>query len=68
MPDAMDAAMELTERYREADIAAARLPNNLGSLTCEDCEAQIPKARRAAMPSATRCVPCQEKMEAARGR
>jgi phage/conjugal plasmid C-4 type zinc finger TraR family protein len=30
---------------------------------CEDCGRRIPKARRKAMPSATRCVSCQEYYE-----
>nr|WP_314074610.1 TraR/DksA C4-type zinc finger protein [uncultured Roseococcus sp.] len=68
MPDAMDAIVELLEERRALDIAAARTPRRLGSLTCEDCDALIPEARRAAMPSAIRCVPCQEAMEAPRVR
>nr|WP_314074837.1 TraR/DksA C4-type zinc finger protein [uncultured Roseococcus sp.] len=68
MPDAMDAIVELLEERRALDIAAARTPRRLGSLTCEDCDALIPEARRAAMPSATRCIRCQEEAEASRGR
>lgn len=67
MPDAMDAIVERTEEMRAADIARARTPSRPGSLTCEDCEAPIPEARRAVMPSATRCIRCQEEMEKARG-
>lgn len=34
-----------------------------GSDDCADCGGEIGKARRAAMPSATRCVGCQERLE-----
>nr|WP_236783871.1 TraR/DksA C4-type zinc finger protein [Azospirillum humicireducens] len=34
-----------------------------GSVLCIDCDTAIPPARRAALPSATRCVDCQEKHE-----
>lgn len=67
MPDFMDAIVERIEEQRAIDIAAARTPSRPGSLTCEDCDAVIPEARRAAMPSATRCIRCQEEMEKARG-
>jgi DnaK suppressor protein len=31
---------------------------------CEDCEAEISTKRLQAMPWASRCVPCQERVEA----
>lgn len=34
-----------------------------GSTACIDCDTAIPPARRAALPSATRCVDCQERHE-----
>lgn len=34
-----------------------------GSEFCEDCERRISKARRIALPSATRCITCQENYE-----
>ena len=34
-----------------------------GSEDCEDCGETIPGARRAALPSARRCVYCQSKHE-----
>lgn len=67
MPDAMDAIVDRIETQRAADIAKARTPARPGSLVCEDCDSPIPEARRAAMPSATRCIRCQEEMEKARG-
>ena len=38
--------------------------NQLGAEVCEDCDASIPMARRKAVPTATRCVTCQEEYEA----
>lgn len=38
-----------------------------GQDECEDCLAVIPEARRAAIPSAIRCAPCQH-IEDLRGR
>lgn len=34
-----------------------------GSAHCIDCDALIPLARRKAMPSAVRCVRCQEEWD-----
>jgi phage/conjugal plasmid C-4 type zinc finger TraR family protein len=34
-----------------------------GSEDCEDCGRSIPLARRKAMPSATRCIHCQDQYE-----
>ncbi|MFK3717698.1 TraR/DksA C4-type zinc finger protein, partial [Escherichia coli] len=36
----------------------------VSALVCEECDAPIPAARRAAYPSATRCVSCQSVFEA----
>lgn len=52
------------EEEREAQIAAAsRALKERGSLYCEDCPAEIPADRRAAYPSARRCIHCQERHE-----
>lgn len=40
--------------------ARSRLPQGPGRSHCEDCEAPIPEARRAAMPGVRLCVACQE--------
>ena len=40
--------------------ARSRLPQGPGRSRCEDCNAPIPEARRAAMPGVRLCVPCQE--------
>jgi phage/conjugal plasmid C-4 type zinc finger TraR family protein len=38
-----------------------------GCAECEDCGDDIPAARRAALPSARRCVGCQTAFESGRG-
>lgn len=35
-----------------------------GQDDCDECGCDIPQARRQAMPSAIRCAPCQEAVEA----
>ena len=51
----IDASVEdAVKRAREA------LNAGTGSTDCEDCGEQIPAARRKALPTATRCVGCQE--------
>jgi len=40
--------------------ARSQLPKGPGLLRCEDCDTQIPAARRQAMPGVRLCVPCQE--------
>ena len=39
--------------------ARARMPAGSGSEFCDDCGAVIPAGRRAALPGARTCVPCQ---------
>jgi phage/conjugal plasmid C-4 type zinc finger TraR family protein len=38
----------------------SRLPQGPGLTHCEDCEAEIPAARRKAVPGVRLCVNCQE--------
>lgn len=40
--------------------AKSRLPSGPGLSYCEECEQEIPEARRAAMPGVRLCVKCQE--------
>ena len=40
--------------------ARSRLPRGPGRTHCEECEAEIPAARREAVPGVRLCVPCQE--------
>ena len=64
MPDAVDAAAEITDQWNARGITAARRAlAGTGSLFCEDCETEIPARRRALQPNATRCVPCLGRLE-----
>lgn len=40
--------------------ARSQLPQGPGLSHCEECEAEIPAARRRVMPGARLCVRCQE--------
>ena len=40
--------------------ARSQLPTGPGLLRCEDCDDEIPEARRLALPGVRLCVPCQE--------
>jgi phage/conjugal plasmid C-4 type zinc finger TraR family protein len=44
--------------------ARSRLPQGPGTTHCEECEARIPEARRAALPGVRLCVACQERQDA----
>ncbi|HEY4581376.1 MAG TPA: DksA/TraR family C4-type zinc finger protein [Lysobacter sp.] len=44
--------------------ARSRLPQGPGREHCEDCDAPIPEARRAAMPGVRLCIACQERLDA----
>jgi phage/conjugal plasmid C-4 type zinc finger TraR family protein len=62
-----DRAQALEQRQRDQAIAAAlaNAPSSGASLThCEDCDSEIPEARRA-LGGKTRCVPCQSLFERA---
>lgn len=61
---AFDLAAERTEQERETAIAvASKSLRGPGTLQCDDCSIDIPRDRRIAMPSATRCVRCQSRHE-----
>ena len=64
MADWIDEAQALQQRLTDAAIDAARagLAGD-GSDACIGCGAPIPAARRAALPSAERCVGCQGLLE-----
>ena len=44
-------------------LARSRLPDGKGATHCEDCEAEIPEARRKAIPGVRLCVSCQSERE-----
>lgn len=63
----IDAASELEASEREAAITRIRgALSGEGADDCVGCGEPIPPARRAALPSAERCVGCQALLE--RGR
>lgn len=69
MPDEADRAAVLTDAWVERCVGARlRTLAKPGALECDTCGEPIPERRRAAMPSATRCWGCQEKMEKPRAR
>jgi len=44
------------------------MEEGVSPLLCEDCDGEIPAARRAAAPGCTRCIRCQREFEAREGR
>jgi phage/conjugal plasmid C-4 type zinc finger TraR family protein len=44
-------------------LAKSRLPEGESLTHCEKCEAEIPEARRKAMPGVRFCVKCQSERE-----
>jgi len=47
--------------------ARSQLPTGPGRARCEECDAEIPQARRKAIPGVRLCVPCQEAHDAEAG-
>jgi phage/conjugal plasmid C-4 type zinc finger TraR family protein len=43
--------------------ARGQLPSGESLVSCEHCAAQIPAARRAALPGVRRCVACQAQLD-----
>lgn len=43
--------------------ARSRMPQGPGLARCEDCDAEIPPARREAVPGVRLCVACQEALD-----
>jgi len=43
--------------------ARSRLPEGESSALCVECEAEIPEARRKAVPGVQLCIKCQTKLE-----
>jgi len=44
-------------------LAKSRLPGGESLTHCEECEAEIPEARRRAIPGVRYCVACQSERE-----
>jgi phage/conjugal plasmid C-4 type zinc finger TraR family protein len=44
-------------------LAKSRLPDGESLTHCEECEVEIPEARRRAMPGVRYCVRCQSECE-----
>jgi phage/conjugal plasmid C-4 type zinc finger TraR family protein len=65
MPDDMDRVQERVDLHLAKAIEAHRLPAKRGPRLCENCDEPIPELRRRALPSATRCVRCQQALEGA---
>lgn len=62
--NAVAASEAIIEQQTEAAIAEIRAAlQGEGAEDCIDCGEEIEAARRAAMPSAVRCVGCQGKYE-----
>lgn len=58
---AFERGEQLAEQERETGIAAARQTlHQSGSAICISCGAEIEPDRREALPSARRCLECQE--------
>ena len=45
-----------------------QLPQGPGLTHCEECDSEIPEARRKAIPGVRLCVPCQEVHDLEQGR
>ena len=58
--DQIDASVEDAVR-----AARGRMPSGASATHCEECEAPIPEARRAALPGVKLCVPCQSELDEA---
>ena len=64
MTDQLDEAQALEERERDDCIArAAGQIKGHGATHCAVCGEPIDEARRKAMPSAIRCIDCQDSRE-----
>lgn len=65
MADEVDICTDAILRAAEERTAQIRASlQGDGQDECEDCLAIIPEARRAAIPNAIRCAPCQQVAEA----
>jgi len=56
--DQIDASVE-----DAVEFARRRLPRGESLLQCEECDADIPEGRRAALPGVRLCVACQSERD-----
>ncbi len=56
--DQIDASVE-----DAVELARSRLPKGESLLHCEQCDAEIPQARRKAIPGVRLCVQCQSNLD-----
>jgi len=64
MADFADDASAVEELQREAVLSAHRINRDAVSAThCEECDEELPEARRKAYPGCSMCVDCQGEME-----
>lgn len=71
MTDIFDRATEIEEATREEALARQRrragldgkIPEDSATL-CNECDGEIPEARRQAMPGVQTCIECQTRLEA----
>ena len=56
--DQIDATVESA-----VQLAKSRLPSGESLTHCEECEEEIPEARRNALPGVRCCVKCQSELE-----
>ena len=62
--DIIDNASTLEDLHREAALSMHRLNHSAVSAThCEECDEELPEARRKAYPGCTMCVDCQADAE-----
>lgn len=60
----IDQASALEEMMRDNAIQAHRLNRDAVSAThCEECDDELPEARRKAYPGCTMCVSCLQEIE-----
>lgn len=69
MADIADIATEGMQRELDAALAALSMPADVAQSAhwCDECDSEIPQARRLAAPGCRLCVHCQGMYERSRG-
>jgi phage/conjugal plasmid C-4 type zinc finger TraR family protein len=65
MADEVDRANDISEDHRTVGIKSIsrEVERKSGATHCDECEREIPLARRLAYPSAILCITCKEQNE-----